>query len=267
MKSDQGEFLFVISFYYFVLAFLSSPSSFSSESHFQEGTAGIYIYIKKNLYGWRCLKVNNLASCWLVAALTVGEEGGGEKPPPQKTSPSDWHNGMRSDRGRGHRGGEGTEAGREAKRRKTTTTNRGEISAISGSKWDGEGERKSHRPSFLSKNPFFYPPLCCLFRISGAKSTKLDADISERAWELLLNYYSKYCTYTLTTFTDIKILHFLEPFPPPAAFLGEEWDGLVSQIGCYSPISVRDSTEPRPLFWLSTLSHVLTRLYPQPNLK
>lgn len=264
MKSDQGEFLFVISFYYFVLAFLSSPSSFSSESHFQEGTAGIYIYIKKNLYGWRCLKVNNLASCWLVAALTVGEEEeeGGEPPPPQKKTalqidtmacaPTE---------------GEGTEAGREAKRRKTTTTNRGEISAISGSKWDGEGERKSHRPSFLSKNPFFYPPLCCLFRISGAKSTKLDADISERAWELLLNYYSKYCTYTLTTFTDIKILHFLEPFTPPAAFLGEEWDGLVSQIGCYSPISVRDSTEPRPLFWLSTLSHVLTRLYPQPNLK
>lgn len=261
MKSDQGEFLFVISFYYFVLAFLSSPSSFSSESHFQEGTAGIYIYIKKNLYGWRCLKVNNLASCWLVAALTVGEEGGGENPPPKKPAlqidtmacaPTE---------------GEGTEAGREAKRRKMTTTNRGEISTISGSKWDGEGERKSHRPSFLSKNPFFYPPLCCLFRISGAKSTKLDADISERAWEPLLNYYSKYCTYTLTTFTDIKILHFLEPFPPPAAFLGEEWDGLVSQIGCYSPISVRDSTEPRPLFWLSTLSHVLTRLYPQPNLK
>lgn len=261
MKSDQGEFLFVISFYYFVLAFLSSPSSFSSESHFQEGTAGIYIYIKKNLYGWRCLKVNNLASCWLVAALTVGEEEEGGEPPPKKTAlqidtmacaPTE---------------GEGTEAGREAKRRKTTTTNRGEISAISGSKWDGEGERKSHRPSFLSKNPFFYPPLCCLFRISGAKSTKLDADISERAWELLLNYYSKYCTYTLTTFTDIKILHFLEPFTPPAAFLGEEWDGLVSQIGCYSPISVRDSTEPRPLFWLSTLSHVLTRLYPQPNLK
>lgn len=209
MKSDQGEFLFVISFYYFVLAFLSSPSSFSSESHFQEGTAGIYIYIKKNLYGWRCLKVNNLASCWLVAALTVGEEGGGENPPPPKKpalqidtmacAPTE---------------GEGTEAGREAKRRKTTTTNRGEISTISGSKWDGEGERKSHRPSFLSKNPFFYPPLCCLFRILGAKSTKLDADISERAWELLLNYYSKYCTYTLTTFTDIKILHFLEPFPP-----------------------------------------------------
>lgn len=109
MKSDQGEFLFVISFYYFVLAFLSSPSSFSSESHFQEGTAGIYIYIKKNLYGWRCLKVNNLASCWLVAALTVGEGGGGENPPSQKTSPSDWHNGMRSDRGRGHRGREGGE--------------------------------------------------------------------------------------------------------------------------------------------------------------
>lgn len=94
MKSDQGEFLFVISFYYFVLAFLSSPSSFSSESHFQEGTAGIYIYIKKNLYGWRCLKVNNLASCWLVAALTVGEEGGGENPPPKKNQPfrlTQWH--------------------------------------------------------------------------------------------------------------------------------------------------------------------------------
>lgn len=260
MKSDQGEFLFVISFYYFVLAFLSSPSSFSSESHFQEGTAGIYIYIKKNLYGWRCLKVNNLASCWLVAALTVGEEEGGEKKKKKTVLQIDTMACAPTE-------GEGIEAGREAKRRKTTTTNRGEISAISGSNWDGEGERKSHRPSFLSKNPFFYPPLCCLFRISGAKSTKLDADISERAWELLLNYYSKYCTYTLTTFTDIKILHFLEPFPPPAAFLGEEWDGLVSQIGCYSPISVRDSTEPRPLFWLSTLSHVLTRLYPQPNLK
>lgn len=125
--------------------FLLSPSSFSSESYFSGGDPSIdiyiyiylYNYIKRNLYGWRCLEVNNLASCWLAAGLSVGEEEEG------KNSPSDWHNGMRSDRGRGHRGR------REAKRRRANTTNGGEIVSISRPKWDGEGERKSHRPSFL----------------------------------------------------------------------------------------------------------------------
>lgn len=102
------------------------------------------------------MEVNNLASCWLAAGLSVGEEEEGKTALQIDTmacAPT---------------GEEGTEAGREAKKkRKANTTNGGEIVSISGPKWDGEGERKSHRPSFLflkkKKNPRLVSFLCCFF--------------------------------------------------------------------------------------------------------
>lgn len=81
------------------------------------------------------MEINNLASCWLVAGLSVGEEEEGKTALQIDTmayAPT---------------GEEGTEAGGEAKRRKVNTTNRGEIVSISGPKWDGE--RKSHHHSLL----------------------------------------------------------------------------------------------------------------------
>lgn len=83
------------------------------------------------------MEENNLASCWLAAGLSVGEEEEGKTALQIDTmacTPT---------------GEEGTEAGREAKRRKANTTNGREIVSISGPKWDGEGARKSHRPSLL----------------------------------------------------------------------------------------------------------------------
>lgn len=84
------------------------------------------------------MEVNNPASCWLAAGLSVGEEEEEGKTALQidtmACAPT---------------GEEGTEAGREAKKRRANTTNGGKIFLISGPKWVGEGERKSHRPSFL----------------------------------------------------------------------------------------------------------------------
>lgn len=80
----------------------------------------LYSYIKRNLYGRRCLEVNNLASCWQADALSVSEEEEEGKTALQIDT-------MAS----GPTGEEGTEAEREAKRRKANTTNRGEIVTIS----------------------------------------------------------------------------------------------------------------------------------------
>lgn len=102
------------------------------------------------------MEVNNLASCWLVAALSVGEEEGGKTALQIDTMAC------------ALTGEEGTDAGREAKRRRANTTNRGEIVAISGPKWDGEGECKSHLSGFLSLKTSSSTFPCRFFRILGA---------------------------------------------------------------------------------------------------
>lgn len=84
------------------------------------------------------MEINNLASCWLAAGLSVGEEEEEGKTALQIDTMA-----------YAPTGEEGTEAGREAKRRKVNTTNRREIVSISGPKWDGDGERKSHQHNLL----------------------------------------------------------------------------------------------------------------------
>lgn len=164
-------------------------------------------------------------------------------------------------------GEEGTEAGREAeKRRRANTTNDGEIVWISGYQMGWGRWAQIPPPQFasLKTSSSILPVLVCLiylfFRILGAKSTTVVTDISEqkkktkqnKTQELLLNYYSKYCRYTFRTFTNIKILHYRnQVFISSLQWhsWGKEWIGLVSQMGCYSPISVRALPEPRPLFF------------------
>lgn len=162
-------------------------------------------------------------------------------------------------------GEEGTEAGREAKS-KHNKRRRDSLDITTQMGWERWAQIPPPQFPFLKPPSSILPVAFLGFWELNPPSWVLI--YQRKAWELLLNDYRNYCSFTFRTFANIKILHFLEPcFFFSAAFLGEEWDGLVSQMGCYSPISVRDLTEPRPLFWLGTLSHVLTRLYPRPNLK
>lgn len=57
------------------------------------------------------------------------------------------------------------ERAKRRKKRKVNTTNRGEIVTISGPKWDGDGEHKSHYHSLLSKNLLFHPSYVAVFRV------------------------------------------------------------------------------------------------------
>lgn len=95
------------------------------------------------------MEINNLASCWRAAALSVGEEEEGGKTALQIDTMAYAPTGK-----------EGTEAGREVRRREVNTTNRGEIVSISGPKWDGDGEHKIPPPqlAFL-KNLLFHPSI------------------------------------------------------------------------------------------------------------
>lgn len=150
------------------------------------------------------------------------------------------------------------ERAQRRKKRKVNTTNGGEIVTISGPKWDGDGEHKSHYHSLLSKNLLFHPSYVAVLGFWSLNPPRWVLIYQKKVWELMLNYYSKYCIDTFRTYVELMILHFLNPsihfFSP--AFLSLEWDGLVSQMGCYSPISVRDITETRPYFWLDTLSRL-----------
>lgn len=161
------------------------------------------------------MEINNPASCWLAAGLSVGEEeeeGGGKKKQPFRLT--QWRM-LR----------QGKRARRQAKRRRANTTNRRDSLDIRTQM--GWRALNPTTAVCFSKNP----PLLSLpvllfffFRTLGDKSTKVAADTSDKKHESCSSLLQqKWCSYTPRTFTNRKILHFLDSM----LFFLPAWNGMV----------------------------------------